>query len=159
MAAIAAPVLKDLEWALGDALIKAEAVEERSGAAKAEAARVTRREPADLTWIARTCEAFPLGRRRVDAPFALHRAVLDLEDAERGSMLVTAIDEGWSVRRTGRAVLEARITAGRYCPPVDDDLDDKLYRRIVQAWNRATPGARDLFLGSAEEANMADIML
>ena len=159
MTAEATSILNDVEWAIGDALVAAMAVEERPGHAKREAARATRRDLPNLTWIARTCEAFPLGRRRDDLPFAHHLAVMNLDDADRDAMLDRAAASGWSARKIRREVMAARVAAGTYTPPVDDDPDDKLYRAIVQAWNRATSTARDLFLGSAGEVNLAEIVL
>lgn len=149
----------DVEWAIGDdALAQIAAGQDRHDVIRA-AANAARRDKAELTWIVRTCEAFVPDQRRRDLPFALHRAVLALAPEQRPQMMDTATAEGWSARETRRQVLSARIAAGDFFPSVDDDLEDKQYRRIAQAWNRASVGARELFIGSAEEADLAEIEL
>ena len=147
-------------WREGDWLVAGLNGGKLEGGAKAEAIRVTGGEGVELTRLVAVCRAFPPETRRPDLSFDHHAAVVTLEDAaERSAMLDQALANGWTARRTRQAVTARRVELGAYFPPTDDDPEDKPYRAIVQAWNRASRRVRQMFLESAEETGLAEIIL
>jgi hypothetical protein len=99
---------------------------------------------------ANVAKMFPAPCRAGDLSFDHHRALVKLPGPERIELLQKAHQQHWEVGELKEAVTQWRYENGELFD--DEDVETHLCTLIVKAWNRATPGARKLFMPLAEIA-------
>lgn len=93
---------------------------------------------------AKAATRFPPNLRVAALSFEHHAALASLPDDEALPLLNRALEEGLSVSAMRQHVTQRRYALGENF--ADDDVDSTLCTLIVRAWNRATPGAREMAL-------------
>lgn len=104
---------------------------------------------------ANVAKSFPPSIRSDALSFDHHRVVLSLPRPEQLELLTEASKRHWKPQELKDAVAQRRYESGQDFP--DDDVDAHFEVQIIRAWNRATPAARESFVGRVEAAGLGVI--